>query len=147
MTSQQQFIESVQHLACYGLKRSGRGFADDIITAWQALNPGLHVTAVRPDGSALEGFTTVRSAGEVEGQADAAVIVLNPARSHAAIDDAAAAGIRRLWLVMNSASRENTEHARQLGLEVTVGCPLLFMPHTGFPHNLHRGLARLFGRI
>lgn len=147
MIRQRQILESTRRLAFYGLRRSGQGFANTVLDDWRQHTPDLEVIAVRPDGEALAGLQTVRSAADIEPSPDAAVVVLSSDHAHAAVDDVARAGLRHLWLVLNAASRENVALANELGLEVAGGCPLLFMPHTGFPHNLHRGLARLFGRL
>lgn len=147
MYSQQDFLSCVSHVAFYGLKQSGSGYGHDVLQGLTKGNPALRVTAVHPAAQRIGDLPVVRSAAELEQPADGAVIVLKPAAARSAIDDAGGAGITKLWLVMNAASPANIEHAESRGMQVTKGCPLLFIEGLGFPHNLHRSLARLFGKL
>jgi predicted CoA-binding protein len=147
MSSPQVFLSSAGHVAFYGLKQSGQGFGHDVLKGLTYHRPDLQVTAVHPAAETVTHLRVVRSAGAMTEPADCAVIVLKPADAHYAIDDAYQAGIEQVWLVMNAASPTNVEHAEALGLQVTKGCPLLFIEGLGFPHNLHRGLAKLFGKV
>jgi len=146
-TSQDQFLSSAQHIAFYGLKRSGKGFAQDILKGLQSYRDELAITAVHPEADSLHDLPVVQCASQIKPAADSAVVMLKPADAIAAIDDAAHGGVKRIWLAMDSSNTANLQRARDCGMEVVDGCPLLFLPDQGFPHNFHRWLARLFGKL
>jgi len=146
MTDQETFLDKASHLAFYGASRRERTFGRDILAALRILRPDLSIMIVHPSGGVVAGQQAVTSAAEVQPPPTHAVVVLSPAKALPAIEDAARAGVKNIWLVMNAASRGNIERARNLGMAVVKGCPLLFTPGQAFPHTLHRALARLFGK-
>jgi predicted CoA-binding protein len=147
MTKQQQFIDQAQHVAFYGLSASGAGFAYDVLKALQSARPNLRVSPVHPAAAVLAGLPAAQQAQRLSPPPDCAMIVLKPGDAAVAMDDAARAGVKAVWLVMNAASRENLERAKSLGLDVVPGCPMLFIAGQPFPHNFHRALAQLFGKM
>lgn len=147
MTQQQQFIDQAQHIAFYGLSGSGKGYAYDVLKGLQSARPNLRISPVHPSATALAGLPAAHRAERLSPPADCAVIVLKPEDAAAALEDAAQAGVKAVWLVMNAASRDNLARAQSLGLAVMQGCPLMFVKGQAFPHNFHRALARLFGRV
>ena len=147
MEEHEQFLEARQFVAIYGLSRTGKGFAYVVRDAMQSHNPQLRVCAIHPDRPQLEGMMVYASAEQVVPRPDAAVVVLPPDKARHALDDIAASGIHHVWLVLEAASEANMDYAGNLGLEVVRGCPMLYMEEAGFPHNLHRWLAKLFKAI
>lgn len=147
MKPQVRFLQEGKRVAFYGLKRGGSGFANQVFDSWRKHTPDLEPVAVRPDGEPVDGLPSVRSSSEIDPLPDLAVVMLNPQDAQAAIDDAARSRLRRIWLVLNAASRENVALARDLGLDVAVGCPLMYMPNAGFVHRLHGWFANLFTRL
>jgi len=147
MRPQVRFLEEAKRVAFYGLKRDGGGFANQVLDSWRQHKSGFEAIAVRPDGESIDGLRTVRSSSEIDPLPDLAVVMLNPQSAQTAIDDAARAQLRRIWLVLNAASRENVALANDLGMDVAVGCPLMYMPNAGFVHRLHGWFANLFTRL
>jgi predicted CoA-binding protein len=147
MTKQQQFIDQTRHVAFYGLSASGKGYAYDVLKALQAARPGLRVSPVHPSAATLAGLSAAQRAEQFDTPPDSAVIVLKPGDASTALTDAARAGVKAVWLVMNAASPANLERARSLGLDTVQGCPILFVEGQSFPHNFHRALAKLFGKV
>jgi len=147
MFSQKEFLESTRHVAVYGLKRDNTGFAHEVVKAITSVHTEVDVTAIHPESDKIGSFHTVQSAQELSPPADSAIVVLGGSAAHGAIDDIARGSIRKVWLVQNAATPTNLDHAESLGMQVTKGCPILFLEGQGFPHNFHRALAKLFGRI
>ncbi len=146
-TAQARFIDQAQHLAFYGLSGSGKGYAYDVLKAVQYARPNLRVTPIHPSATALGGLKALASAARINPPPDCAMIVLKPEDAAVALQDAAAAGARAVWLVQNAASCANLAQAQALGLRAVGGCPVLFTPGQPFPHNFHRALAQMFGRL
>jgi predicted CoA-binding protein len=148
-TNQNSFLESAEPIAFYGLSRKGKGFAYDVLKAVRESQPDTPATAVHPSADDLPAanLPVARSAKDLSPPAGRAIVVLASKDAGAALEDAAAAGVKRVWLVMEACSKENRVRAKSLGVEVVDGCPLLFIPDQAFPHNFHRWLAKLFGKL
>jgi uncharacterized protein len=146
-TQQAHFLEQAQHMAFYGLSGSGKGYAYDALKAVQMARPDLHITPVHPSSTALAGLRAWASAARLVPPPDCAMIVLKPQDAAVALEDAAAAGAKSVWLVQNAASRANLARAAELGLKTAGGCPVLFVPGQPFPHSFHRALAQMFGKL
>lgn len=144
--AQNDFLKDARHIAIYGLKRSGKGFASDVTRELKRGIPA-QLYAVHPQAAELSGWAAVTSAGQLQQPVDSALIMLKTAPARQAIDDAASAGIRSVWLVFEAASGGNLAYARTKGLTAVEGCPLLFLPNASSLHRFHQFLARLFGRI
>jgi predicted CoA-binding protein len=144
--AQDEFLTESKHIAVYGLKRSGKGFACDVARELKRGIPAK-LYAVHPQPAELSGWAAVTSAGQLQQPLDSALIMLKVPQARLAIDDAAAVGITRVWLPFDSAKGGNVEYARSRGLTAIEGCPLLHLESAGSFHRFHRFLARLFGRI
>jgi predicted CoA-binding protein len=147
VTKQQQFIDQARHVAFYGLSGSGKGYAYDVLNALRSAKPNLHISPVHPSATALAGLPAAPRAERLSPPPDCAVIVLKPGDATTALEDAARAGVKTAWLVQNAASPANMDRARGLGLDTVQGCPILFTEGQSFPHNFHRALAKLFGKV
>jgi predicted CoA-binding protein len=144
MSEQERFLEASQHTAIYGLSRTGKGFAYTVLDALRKHNPQLRFSAIHPDRPQLKGLMVYASAEHVQPKPDAAIVILPPDKARHALDDVAAGGIHHVWLVLEAATEANLDYAGNLGLETARGCPMLYMEDAGFPHNMHRWIAKLF---
>lgn len=147
MTRQDAFLQQAKHVVFYGLKRSGKGFAFDVLRGLRTHSPSLQITAVHLHTTKVDALPAALSAQEITPKPDSAVVVLSASNARSAIEDAARAGVQRVWLTMNAGTKDNLTYSTQLGMEAVGGCPLLFIPDAGFPHNVHRWLAKLFGKV
>jgi predicted CoA-binding protein len=144
-----EFMKTKGPVAIYGLSRSGKGYARDVLTALRASSPSAAVYAVHPSAKAdeLQGAMAVRSAKEMKPQPALAVIVLKPEEARKALEDAADAGAQKAWLVMNACSAANKKYAESRGMQVVGGCPILFTDKPESIHGFHRAIAKLFGKV
>jgi len=144
MKDQYRFLDSARRIAFYGLKRDGTGFAYQVLNGLLAFNPNFLIIPVHQSAGKLAGRRAFYSAKLISPAAESAVIVLNADNARSALEDAKAGGVRQTWLVLSAAGVSNLDYARSIGMPAVGGCPLLFIPGLGFPHNLHRGMAKLF---
>jgi predicted CoA-binding protein len=145
---QYDFLKTKGPVALYGLSRTRKGYAREVLSALRVSSPTAEIFAVHPSArnGDLHGVALVRSAQEIE-EPELAVIVLKPEDARKALEDAANAGAQKVWLVMNAASKENQEYAAKRGMQVVGGCPMLFVDDPVFPHSVHRAIAKLFGKV
>ncbi len=141
-------VQPEKHLLLYGLSRAGRGFAYSVLERIRAFQPDLHLTAVHPEMPELPaaGLGVIASARDAVPPATRAMLVLNAEDTREALNDVAAAGIEHVWLVMHADTRENLRFAREQGMRVVSGCPVMNIPHNADAPNVRPDIARYFGR-
>lgn len=140
----QDFIQS-KRLAVVGVSRSSQKFGTAIYT--ELKTRGFDVYAVNPNMDTINGDKCYHTLGELAGQVDGAVICLPPHKAAPVIREAAAAGIRRLWLQQGAQSAETEQAAREAGVSPVTGkCILMYAGEVKSVHAFHRFFARLFGQ-
>lgn len=99
----------------------------------------------------VEIYQSLAEAGPVHG-----VVILPPApwnQSSAeftldAVQQCRAKGIAKVWIYTAGGSPAAAAIAKEQGLDPVVGkCPCLYIANGGFPHNLHRWIAKLAGQL
>src|SRR5262245_10637309 len=132
-------------LAIVGVSRTGRGFGN---TAWRALKEkGYRVYPVHPTVPQVTGATCYARFADLPEPVGGVVIVVPPANAIDVIHEAAAAGIKRVWLQQGAESVEALRMCNDLGIEVVSGeCILMFARPTGV-HKAHRFVRRVLGTL
>jgi len=78
---------------------------------------------------------------------NAVLVVVPPPQAVDVIRDAAAAGIRHVWLQQGAESPDVLRLGAELGLDVVAGeCILMFAQPTGI-HKVHRWLRQITHRL
>lgn len=138
--------------AIFGATARGRLQGAVLIEALK--KAGKVAVAIEADGCRVEGAEVSRSlaeAGKVDG-----VVLLPPA----SWDDSAAEivkdavrqckeqGLSRMWIYTAGNPSKATAIIEEAGLDASKSrCPCLHIPGGGFPHNVHRSILKLFGRL
>ncbi|MCL4806439.1 MAG: CoA-binding protein [Thermoanaerobaculia bacterium] len=139
------FVET-RRLALAGASRSGKKFGNVILR--ELVARGYEVVPVHPEAPQLEGVRCARDLEAAAGRVDGLVVVTPPAQAVKLVGEAAAAGIRRVWLQQGAGSAEAVRIAGERGVSLVHGqCLLMFLPGIGGLHRFHRGLWRLLGRL
>jgi predicted CoA-binding protein len=141
----QDFV-SRKKLAVAGASRSPLKFGH---TAYRTLRDrGYQVYALNPNATEVAGDPCFPDFQSLPGPVDGVVVVVKPAQAEKVVREAAAAGVRRVWLQQGSASAAALRFCAEAGLHVVHGhCILMFAePVEGF-HKFHRGLWRLIGKL
>ena len=135
-----------KRLALAGASRSGKKFGNVILRELRAR--GYDVVPVHPEAAELEGLACARSLASLGGRVDGLVVVTPAPEAAKLVGEAAAAGIRRVWLQQGAGSEEATRSARELGVSLVHGhCLLMFLGEVRGVHRFHRGLWRLLGKL
>lgn len=145
---QTQALRNAKLFVVYGLSRSLKGYAKDVIDGIAEMSPNVGIVAVHPEVDEIGSYKAVRSAVEL-GKIDdcLALIVLDSKRAMTALRDVVQTDVKNVWLVMNAHTPETKKFAEDNRLCVLTGCPLLFVNNPRGFHRLHWYIARLFGRI
>jgi len=111
---------------------------------------GFDAVPVNPNAESIGGVKAFARVQDVEPKVEAAIAVVPPSQQEIIVNDCAEAGVKSLWLhehVMKGISNTKAIAAcEQKGVSCIVGfCPMMFIPNTGFPHNFHAMIMKVFG--
>lgn len=137
-----------KRIAVIGASRDKRKYGRQLFET--LLQKGFDAVAVNPSADRLGEHPCHHSITEVAQPLDTAIAVVPPAEQERVVRECAAAGIKHLWIhehVMKGLSNPKAiTLCEEHGIEVISGyCPFMFMPHPGFPHNLHGWVTRICG--
>ncbi len=132
--------------AFVGVSRSKGQFAN---SAFRELKKaGYRLLPVHPEMEAFDGTPCHRRLVDVPERVDGAVVMVAPEKAEAVVEEAAAAGIKRIWFQQQGANQAAIAACARLGISaVHDQCILMFLRGTAFPHRFHRGILRFFRRL
>ncbi len=134
-----------KRLAVVGVSRSDKKFGTAIYTELKAR--GFEVYGVNPQMESINGEKCYASVAELAGKVDGVVICMTPDKAVPVIREAAAAGMKRIWLQQGAQSLETARAASDAGVEPVTGkCILMYAGEVKSVHAFHRFFARLFGQ-
>jgi predicted CoA-binding protein len=108
---------------------------------------GYEVFGVNPRLEIIDGDKCHASLEELAGKVDAVVISVPPQQAALVLRDAAAAGIKKVWLQQGSQSIETGKVAKEVGITPVEGkCILMYAGEVKSIHAFHRFFAKLFGQ-
>lgn len=133
-------------LALVGVSRGGKKFGN---IAFKTLKEkGYRLFPVHPHVESIEGEPCYPDLQSLPEPVEGVLVVVPPAQTERVVREAAAAGIRRVWLQQGAESADAIRFCEENGLEVIHGeCILMFAsPVTSF-HKWHRWVWKLFGKL
>ena len=135
-----------RRLAVAGVRRNSQGFGATVVPELE--RKGFEVRVVHPEAGTIGGRPCARTLAELAGQVDGLLLVTKPEVTLQLVREAAAAGIRRVWMQRGAESEAAVRAAEELGLEPVHGeCILMFAEPAGFPHRVHRFFRRIGGSL
>jgi len=91
------------------------------------LQRGLHAYPIHPKLEEIEGRRAYHSLTELPEAVRAISVITSPSITEKIVEQAAAAGVRRIWMQPGAESAEAVRRAEELGLEVIAGGPCLLV--------------------
>ena len=143
----QDFLD-LHRIAMVGVSRDPKDFSRSLFR--EMCNRGYDMVPVNRIATVIDGrecfqcLQAIRPA--VEG-----VLVMTPAyETIGVVKDCAQTGVNKVWIYRaggtGAASDDAIAFCKQTGIQVMVGCPLMFFPHTGFVHRAHGFLLKVMHR-
>jgi predicted CoA-binding protein len=133
------------HLGLVGASRSGKRFGNYALR--ELTRKGYRVSVVHPEVSEIDGVRCYASVAELPDDVGGLVIVVPPEQTEMLVAEAAAAGVRNVWMQQGSESPRAVELCREHGInEVHGECILMYARPSGF-HRVHRWLWGLVGKL
>jgi len=144
----QNIIDFVQakRIAVIGVSRTGKKFGNSIYTEMKSR--GYEMIIIHPEASEIGGEPCYPNLAVVSGKIDGVLICVSPKHTGQALRDAAAAGIKNIWIQQGADSPEVHAAAKELGANPVIGkCILMYAEPVTSLHKFHRTLARVFGQL
>jgi predicted CoA-binding protein len=133
-------------LAVVGVSRSGKKFGN---TAYRELKAkGYKLVPVHPEAETLEGDRCAKNLASLPAPVAGVLVIVPPQQAERVVQEAAAAGIKRVWLQQGAESPAAIRLAESKGMSVVSGeCILMFAEPAGFGHRTHRWIKGVFGGL
>jgi len=137
-------------IAVIGASRSKKKYGGGVLK--DLLDRNYDAIPINPHADEIQGRKCYKSIKDVPKGVKNAIVVVPAEEQEKVVVEAAEAGMKSLWLhehIMKGVSNPKAVYlCEEKGMHCIVGfCPLMFMPKSGFPHNVHRGILRLFGAL
>jgi len=100
-------------------------YGNKVLRSYQ--QAGRTVYGIHPRERSIEGVPSFARLVELPEKIDGLSIVTPPAVTEKLVEEAAAAGVKRLWMQPGAESTAAIERARELGLDVIAGGPCLLV--------------------
>ena len=131
-------------LAVAGASRDARKFGNAVYRDLKS--KGYRVFAVNPNAETVEGDPSYKTLADLPEKVGGVVIVTPPAVTEKLVQDAAKAGICRVWMQQGSQSPAAIKFCQDNGLALVHGeCILMYQPNTASFHKFHKFVKELFG--
>ncbi|MBI4731621.1 MAG: CoA-binding protein [Chloroflexi bacterium] len=139
----EEFI-SQKTLAIVGVSRGGQKFGN---MAYRELKAkGYKLYPIHPEATSLEGDRAYKDFASLPDKVGGVLVVVPPAQTERVLREAAAAGIRRVWMQQGSESEDAIRFCKENGIaEVHGECIMMYGIGTGF-HGFHGWLWKVFGK-
>jgi uncharacterized protein len=133
-------------LALVGVSRSGKKFGNMALRELTA--NGYRVFPVHPEAETIQGVRCYPSIRELPEPVGGLLIVLPPGQTEDVVREAAAAGIRRVWMQLGSSPPNAVQFCAENGIEaVHSECILMFLRQGPVFHRIHHWLWGVLGKL
>ena len=133
-----------KRIAVAGLSRSGQAMSNMAYKEFK--DRGYELFPVNPSAAEIGGERCYHSVSELKGKADAVIAFTQPAVTASVVKEAAAAGMKRIWIQQGAESEAALAEAKAAGMSAIAGqCILMHLEPVGSLHKVHGFFARLFG--
>lgn len=120
----QDFLAGAPH-AVVGASSDRSKYGNKVLRSYQ--QKGRKVYAVHPREQLVEGAPTVATLADLPEPVHGLSIITPPPVTERIVEEAAAAGIRRLWMQPGAESAKAVARAEELGLSVISGGPCILV--------------------
>jgi hypothetical protein len=139
------FVNS-KRVAVVGVSRSGKKFGNSACK--ELRQRGYEVYVVHPEAKEIDGQPCYPNLATIADKVDAVLVCVPAEQGAAVLREAAALGLRRVWLQQGAESPELLALAQDLGLDVVAKkCVLMYAPPVGSIHGWHRAWVKFTGKL
>jgi len=143
-SSIEQFLAQ-RSLGLVGASRGGKKFGNAVLR--ELTRKGYRVSVVHPEAAEIDGVRCVPSVTELPEEVGGLVVVVPPEQTEKVVREAAAKGVRRIWMQQGAESAAAIELCRESGIDLVHGeCILMYAEPAGI-HRFHHWLWKLLGKL
>jgi uncharacterized protein len=143
----QEFVSS-KKIALVGASRTNDKYKFGNMAAAELKRRGYEVYLVHPQAETINGEATYPSLGALKGRVDGVLVSLPAVKGAQVLREAAAAGIRNVWVQQGGESPELINLGEELKLSLVTGkCILMYAQPVRSFHIIHRLIARVSGQL
>ena len=141
----QDFVAQ-RKLAIVGISRKRAKFGN---MAFKELRKkGYKLFPVHPEAESIEGERCYPALNSLPEPVDGVLVIVPPAQTEQVVRDAAAAGIKRVWMQQGAESPAAIKFCEENGISAVHGeCILMFAEPAAFYHRAHRWVWKLLGKL
>jgi predicted CoA-binding protein len=133
-------------LAVIGVSRSKKKFSRMVFDGLR--KQGYKVFAVNPNAAKLDEEACFDSISSLPQKVDGIVIIVSPKRTEKIVEEAFAAGIKRVWMQNGAETKGAIDFCKKNGITVIDHqCIFMFLQPKAFPHNIHGFIWKLTGKM
>jgi hypothetical protein len=148
MNTQIQDFISGKRIAVVGASRSNDKYKFGNMAAAELKRRGYKVYLVHPQAGSINGEATYPSLGALQGQVDGVLVSIPAAKGADVLREAAALGLRNVWVQLGGESPELIKLGEELKLNLVTGkCILMYAQPVRSYHMIHRFVVRLSGQL
>jgi hypothetical protein len=137
---------SQRKLAVVGVSRKRAKFGN--LAFRELKRKGYKLFPVHPHAEQLEGERCSASLAALPEPVEGVLVIVPPAQAEQVVREAAAAGIRRVWLQQGAGSPATIRFCEDNGISVVHGeCILMFAEPAAWYHRAHRWVWKLLGKL
>ena len=131
-------------LAIAGASRDSKKFGNMVYR--ELKSKGYRVLAVNPNATTVEGDPAYPSLGALPEKVGGVGIITPPAETEKLVQEAAQAGITRVWMQQGAESAAAIQFCQKNGITLVSGeCIMMYQPNPAFLHNAHKFIKELVG--
>jgi predicted CoA-binding protein len=135
---------SQRQLAIAGASRDPKKFGS--IVYHDLKSKGYQVYAVNPNAETIDGDPSYPNLAALPVPVAGVICLTKPGVTEEIVRQAAAAGIKQVWLQQGSESQAAVDFCRQNGIAViSHECIMMFQPDAAWFHRAHRFVRDVFG--
>jgi predicted CoA-binding protein len=137
---------SQKTIALAGASRTGKKMGNSILK--ELTNKGYKVYPVHPEAEKIDGVKCYPDLKSFPEKVSGLITVVNPEQTAKLVNEAAAAGIKNIWMQQGSQSNEAVEFCEKNKMNyVSNECILMFAEPVKSIHKFHRGIWKIFGKL
>ncbi len=141
----EKFLAQKQ-IALVGVSRNGKKFGNTVFRHLR--ERGYEVFPVNPHAREIANIPCYKNLKTLPPEVKAAVLIVPPAETERVVQEAAAVGIRQIWMQQGAESETAIRFCREKGIEVIHGeCILMYAEPLGLPHRCHRWFRKIRGKL
>lgn len=143
----QEFITG-KRIAVVGASRTNDKYKFGNMAAAELKKRGYDIYLVHPQAETIQGEATYPSLNALSGKVDGVLVSLPASKGVEVLGDAAAAGLRNVWIQQGGESPELIQVGEELKLNMVTGkCILMYAQPVRSFHTIHRFIARISGKL